>query len=76
MVSLQHSIEGKVNIQPEAIKQGDEGIAISRLTPAGKAKINDYIVEVHSEDGTFINENSRITVSRISTNKITVKPKT
>ena len=74
-VSLHHTIEGKMNIQPDAIKEGDEGVAVSRLTPAGKAKINDYIVEVHSEDGTFVNENSKIVVSRVRTNKITVKPK-
>jgi len=72
---LQTQINSKVNIIDEKkIKIGDTGITISRLAPAGKARINDSLYEVHSL-GSFIDQEMEIEVLKISYNKIIVKPK-
>jgi membrane-bound ClpP family serine protease len=73
---LQSTIDSKVGVlKTEEIKEGDEGISISRLAPIGKAMFNEKLFEVHSE-GEYIDENQPIIVIRISgNNKIFVKTK-
>ena len=55
------------------IKVGDKGIALSRLTPIGKARINEVIVEAKSW-GEFIDENTPIVVLKVEGYNVTVKP--
>jgi membrane-bound ClpP family serine protease len=72
-ISLQNSIEGKVNIFDEKdVNVGDHGIAVSRLNPMGKAIINEVIYEVQSLDG-FLAENTKLKVVKIEGFKILVK---
>lgn len=73
--TLSSEITGKANlIDTEKVKVGDIGVAISRLTPMGKALINEIYVEVESRGG-YVTENSDIVVVKILGNKIYVKPK-
>lgn len=73
--TLSSEITGKTNlIDVEKLKVGDTGKAISRLTPMGKALINEIYVEVECRDG-YVTENSDIVVVKIAGNKIYVKPK-
>ncbi len=70
---LKSKVEGKANIiEEDAVKVGDEGIAISRLVPMGKALINSRYFEV-SSTGEFIDEQSKIIVTKIEFNKIYIK---
>ncbi len=74
--TLSAELTGKVNtIEQDKVKVGDEGKAISRLTPMGKALINENYYEVESRGG-YVDENSDIVVVKISGNKIYVNPKT
>jgi membrane-bound ClpP family serine protease len=73
---LNSEIDSKVNIvEEEKIKVGDQGIAISRLNPMGKALINSEYYEVTSKDN-LIDQNSEIVVTKVEGNKIIVKLKT
>lgn len=72
-VSLNTSLKGKVNtFDPNAFKVGDEGLAVSRIAPSGKALINDDTVEVHSL-GEFIDQGSNIKIVKLEPNKIFIK---
>lgn len=70
--ALQDNINSKVNVLDDVIEVGEEGVAISRLAPMGKAKFGKQLVEV-STQGEFINENSQIIVIKTEENKIFVK---
>jgi len=73
---LNSSINSRVNVISEKnLKVGDAGRTISRLAPAGKARINDIIFEVRTM-GDFIDQESDIVVVKINRNKIIVKLKT
>lgn len=68
-------IDGRVNVvEPDTVLAGDEGIAITRLNPMGKAMIKDEFYEVTSKDN-LISENTPIVVLKVDGNKIIVKPK-
>lgn len=73
-MTLKTQIDGKVNLQPETLKEGMEGISISRLAPSGKAMFENEIVEVFSSLD-FIDQNQQITIFKIEGNKIIVKLK-
>ena len=73
-LSLNHSLEGKVNTFDENLNAGDTGIAVSRLAPMGKALINGHLYEVQSMEG-YITENSEIVIVKASSDKIIVKLK-
>ncbi|MBI2967174.1 MAG: NfeD family protein [Bacteroidetes bacterium] len=69
---LKEKIDGKVNIiAPGSVKPGDRGQTISRLAPVGTAMINGNILDVESR-GNFIPDNTEITVTAVSINKIFV----
>ncbi len=68
-------VGGKVNIfEEDKVKPGDEGIAITRLNPMGKAMINEEYYEVTSKDN-LISHNTPIVVTKVEGNKIIVKSK-
>ena len=56
------------------IKPGDEGITISRLSPMGKLRINNMVIEA-SSTGEYINPRTKVVVVRLSGPKVIVKPK-
>lgn len=72
---LNTNVEGSV-MQNEisSISTGDEGVTISRLTPMGKAKINEIVQEVKSTGG-YIDERTPIVVVRMEGPVAIVKPK-
>ncbi len=70
---LKDKIDSKIHNVISDIKAGDKGIAITRLNPMGKARINDQLVEVKSYSA-FINENTPLIVIDVEKNQITVKP--
>jgi membrane-bound ClpP family serine protease len=73
---LNTNIEGSVaSVEAEeGIKPGDVGVAISRLSPMGKARINDIIVEAKST-GEYIDQKTEVVVIRLEGSKAIVKPK-
>lgn len=73
---LNSKIDGKVNVGPEEgkIKPGDSGIALTRLAPIGKIKVNDISMEGKSSEG-YINPNTEIEIIKITGAQAIVKPK-
>ncbi len=70
--SLKSELTGKVNlIDEQIIHVGDKGVAISKLAPAGMARINEKLYEVHSKYG-LLENNTNIEVNKIESNKIIV----
>jgi membrane-bound ClpP family serine protease len=75
-MGLAASIDSKIiAIEPDTIKAGDTGKAITRLAPMGKVMVLDKICEAKSITG-YIHENTEIVVIKISENQLIVKPKT
>ncbi|MCF8378055.1 MAG: NfeD family protein [Bacteroidales bacterium] len=74
-VMLDTKIDSKVNMGPEAgsISPGDNGIAITRLGPIGKVKINGIIMEGKSLEG-YVDANTKIEVIKIIGAQALVKP--
>jgi membrane-bound ClpP family serine protease len=73
-VALNSEIKSKVNvIDHENLHVGDTGIAVSRLAPMGKARINGITVEAKST-GIYIAENTEIEIIKVNGSNITVKP--
>lgn len=73
-MTLTTQIDSKVNIQPDSLHEGMEGIALSRLAPGGKAVFGNEVVEVFSSLH-FVDQNTPIVISKIEGNKIIVKLK-
>lgn len=75
-MALHTTIDSSIEtVEENSIKPGDAGIAVSRLNPMGKARINGQIIEAQCP-GHFINENSEIEVVKVFKTYVTVKPKT
>ncbi len=71
---LNTSVEGKVETVSEAnIKVGDEAVAVTRLNPVGKAVVNNEMVEARCP-GHFIDEHSKLIVTKVFKTYIIVKP--
>ncbi len=74
-MSLKSASDSKVNIIEEnSIKEGDEGITISRLAPMGKVLINERYFEAESRNQ-IIDANMPVVVIKILDSKIIVKLK-
>lgn len=73
--ALQTNIVGRITSNKELnIHVGDEGIAISRLNPMGKIKVNGVIAEGTST-GEFIPEGTTIHVIKVTAGAILVEIK-
>ncbi len=71
---LEYTITGKTNIFEEnSVIKGDTGVAVSRLSPGGKARIKGQFYEVQSTAG-MVNPKEKIVVTKVEGNKIYVKP--
>ncbi len=71
-MALQKNIDAKVDLLKDLdIQVGDSGIAIGRLAPMGKVRINNHDVEAKSQDN-FIDQNTPVTVIAIDGNKVIV----
>lgn len=73
-MTLTTQIDSKVNVQPDSLYVGMEGVSLSRLAPSGKAIFGQEIVEVFSSLD-FIDQNTPIVISKIEGSKIIVKLK-
>jgi membrane-bound ClpP family serine protease len=74
-IALKKEIKGSVDHSAEdAVRVGDNGVALTRLALIGQAEINGKIVEVRSADG-FINEQTPLVVKRIADGVIFVSVK-
>lgn len=74
-IMLKAEVNGRVNeIDTNLVKAGDPGKTISRLSPSGKAIINDEYFEVHT-NGEFIDQETDVIVTHLQDNKIFVKQK-
>lgn len=74
-VMLHSKIDGKVNVldrKSGQIKVDDSGVAITRLNPIGKIKVNGEYYEAQAINQ-LIDENTPILVTKISGNKIIVE---
>jgi len=56
------------------IKEGDEGITVSRLNPIGKVKVNQMTVEAKTLGG-FVDDNVEVVVLKVFPTQIVVKEK-
>lgn len=74
-IASKDQITGKANTNSEQIEVGDEGKALSALRPSGTALFSVGRKEVQS-DGSFIDSQQTVVVSKIINNRIFVKPKT
>ena len=75
-VMLDTKIDGKVNLLDRdtgKINIGDTGVSITRLNPMGKIKVNGEYYEAQAVNQ-LVDENTPVIVSKISGNKIIVKP--
>jgi membrane-bound ClpP family serine protease len=74
-LGLKSTIDSRVGtIDGDTIKEGDEGITVSKLSPIGKAMINDKLFEVRSS-GNYVQSNIPIVVVSIDGNKIYIETK-
>jgi membrane-bound ClpP family serine protease len=74
-ISLEKNMDQKFNVNTGIeLKKGDEGRAVTRLNPMGKARFGDDYAEVISMSG-FLDEGSEIKVHKIEGSKIYVKLK-
>lgn len=72
---LNASVDSKVEVKKDDdIKVGDQGYAITRLNPIGKANINNIIIEAQCP-GQFVDENTLLEVLKVFKTYIIVKPK-
>lgn len=72
---LNTNVEGNViSDEVEQIAIGDEGITISRLSPMGKVRIKDVVLEAKST-GNYIDQKTPIVVIRMEGSIPIVKPK-
>lgn len=72
-MSLKTNIEGKNDpLQNIVINIGDEGVAVSRLAPMGKIKINGAVVEAKTMDD-FIDEGTMVKVIKVQSTNVLVE---
>ena len=77
-IMLKTSIDGKVNVVEKEnpnVKVGDIGETVTRLNPMGRVLVNGENFEGKSED-IFIDQQSKVEVTKVLSNKIIVKLKT
>ncbi|MDR1369399.1 MAG: NfeD family protein [Dysgonamonadaceae bacterium] len=55
-----------------SVKEGDEGICLSRLNPIGKVKVNGITMEAKSF-GEFIDENTPVVIVKVNPVQLVVK---
>jgi len=72
---LHTNIDGQVStVEESVVRVGDEGLAITRLNPIGKVRVNDEIIEGQCP-GHFLDENTPVIVKEVYKTYVIVKPK-
>ena len=70
---LDASIDGKVNVDAEKLRVGQEGVAVSRLAPMGTIDVDGVFYEAQSVLD-LIDQRTPVKVVRIEGSKIWVRP--
>lgn len=75
-IALKTDIEATVDqTEIKQLQEGQTGVALSRLNPIGKAEFNNqYIVEVKSVTGEFIDEGENVQIVKIEKSSVMVQP--
>lgn len=75
-IALKTDIEATVDqTEIKQLQEGQTGVALSRLNPIGKAEFeNQYIVEVKSVTGEFIDEGENVQIVKIEKSSVMVQP--
>lgn len=73
-LSLHSSIDSTVEGVDESVKVGDCGICLGRLSPMGKVKIGEVVVEALSQSG-YIDSRAEVEVVKVYKDKVIVKLK-
>ncbi len=72
---LDSAVASNVEVKEDsAVNVGDEGVAITRLNPVGKALVNGVTIEARCP-GNFIDPNTKLEVTKVFKTYIIVKPK-
>lgn len=71
---LKSQIDSTVERVDEVAQVGEEGVCVGRMAPGGRVEIGDRVVEGESLSG-FLDEGSRVVVTRVVRNKVYVKLK-
>ncbi len=72
---LNSSVSSNVEVKKDSdISIGDEGIAVTRLNPVGKAIINGHTIEARCP-GHFVDAKTNLIVTKVFKTHIIVKPK-
>lgn len=72
---LNATVDSNVEVKEDSdITVGDEAVAITRLNPVGKARVNQVIIEARCP-GHFIDANTPLEVLKVYKTYIIVKPK-
>ncbi len=71
-LSLHSSIDSTVEGVDESVKVGDCGICLGRLSPMGKVKIGEVVVEALSQSG-YIDSRAEVEVVKVYKDKLIVK---
>ncbi len=70
---LKNTLPGKVvEVDKMDIREGDEGLAVSALRPAGTVYIRNQRVEAQT-NGEMLPRNTKVIVQRVLSNKVIVK---
>ena len=69
---LDTSLDGKVNVEAEKVKVGQEGVAISRLAPMGTVEIEGTFYEAQSVMD-LIDQKTKVKVVKVEGNKLWVQ---
>jgi membrane-bound ClpP family serine protease len=74
-MSLKAEIDGKNDpLADVEVKEGDEGVSVSRLAPMGKIKVNGHVMEAKSMDE-FVDENTPVVVIKVLQTNVIVERK-
>ena len=75
-IGIQTSIDSTVADKKimDEIKEGDEGITVSRLNPIGKVKVGDITIEAKTL-GDFLDDGVKVEVLKVYPTQIVVKEK-
>jgi membrane-bound ClpP family serine protease len=72
-MSLKTEIDGKNDpLANVKVTKGDTGIALSRLAPMGKVKVNGYVMEAKTNDD-FVDEGSEIRIIEVLNTNVLVE---
>lgn len=72
-MSLKTEIDGKNDpLANVKVTKGDTGIALSRLAPMGKVKVNGFVMEAKTNDD-FVDEGSEIRIIEVLNTNVLVE---